>query len=218
MMHSARILLAAVPLLLPAFGQPAGAAAATGNPVVYHSPDGLGTPASVTPWAIAAADGTELRLFVDYENDGEHDPSSSSGTMCVSKDGDETCGFDVLITMTTSPEDVDSKFSNFMAAGPGIVGMIDPATSRTLRVNGIDVNGMPMPAPIGTLVVDAAQANQIQIKVEGRHRVGAAGQMDGIQERVIAMPEPGALWLQASGITAVAILAHRRQRRCTQRA
>jgi hypothetical protein len=216
-MRIARLLLATGPLLVcPALASPAGAAA-TGNPVVYHSPDGLGAPAAVTPWVIAAVDGTQLHLFIDYENDGEHDPSSPSGVMCVSRDGDETCAFDVLITMTTSPEDDDSKFSDFVAAGPGIVGRIDPDTSRTLRVNGIDVNGMPMPASIGTLTVDAAQANQIQIEVEGRHRVGAAGQMDGIQERVIAMPEPGALWLQASGIGAVALLAHRRRRRCTRR-
>jgi hypothetical protein len=212
-MRIARILLAASPLLVcPALAQPAAAAAATGNPVVYHSPDGLGTPAWVTPWEIAAADGTQLHLFIDYENDGEHDASSGAGTMCVSKDGDETCAFDVLITMTTSPEDDDSQFTDFVAAGPGIVGRIDPATSRTLRVNGIDVNGMPMPAPIGTLTVDAAQANQITIKVEGRHRVGA------FQERVIAMPEPGALWLQASGVAAVALLVQLRRRRRTRRA
>jgi hypothetical protein len=213
MMHGERLLLAAVPFLLPpVFTSPAGAAAATGNPVVYHSPDGSGTPASISPWEIPAADGTQLHLFIDYENDGDADPSSQ-GDMCVSANGDETCAFDVLITMLTdgTPSTNDTMFSDFVAAAPGIVGKIDSATGRTLRVNGIDVDGMPMPAPIGTLTVDAAQANQIQITVEGRHRVGAAGQLDGIQPHVIVVPEPKASWLQTAGIAALALLARRRR-------
>jgi hypothetical protein len=195
---------------------PVHAAAATGNPVVYHSPDGTGTPAEL-PFPITPADGTQLHLFLAFENDGVADPSNEGTTMCVNKNGDETCAFDVLISLTANAGS-DAAFSGFVPAGPGIVWSIDPATSRTLRVNGIDVDGMPMPAPIGTLTVDAAGANLVQIKVEGRHRVGAAGQMDGIQQRVIALPEPGVLWLQATGIAGVLLLAHLRRRRLARSA
>ena len=197
-------------LLLPI---PAMAVSSTGAPVVYHSPDGLGTPPSVSPHEIPAENGQQLNLFIDYENDPDGGISGGAGTMCLDEDGDETCGFDVLLVMTTDT----ATFDTFTPASGKIVGHIDVDTRTSLRVNGIDVNGMAIPAEIGTLTVDALDANQLQIEVKGVHRVGAAGQLDAIQPQVIAnLPEPGGRLLLISGIAGLAALYRlRRQRRAT---
>jgi hypothetical protein len=194
-------------LLLPVT---ATAAPSTGNPVVYHSPDGLGTPPSVSPHEILAENGQPLNLFIDYENDPDGGPSNGSVTMCVDENGDETCGFDVLIEMTTDT----ATFDTFTPASGKIVGYIDD-NGTSLRVNGIDVNGMAIPAEIGTLTVNALDANQLQIEVKGVHRVGAAGQLDAIQPQVIVnLPEPGVDLLLICGIAGLAALYRlRRQRR-----
>ncbi len=74
-----------------------------------------------------------------------------------------------------------------------------------------------VPADIGTLTVDALDANQLQITVQGVHRVGAAGQLDAIQPQVIVnLPEPGGNLLLMYGIAGLAALYRlRRQRRVT---
>jgi hypothetical protein len=77
---------------------------------------------------------------------------------------------------------------------------------------------MTIPAEIGTLTVDALDANQLQIEVKGVHRVGAAGQLDAIQPQVIVMPEPGGDLLLMCGIAGLAALyrlRHRHPRRVT---
>jgi len=211
MTHLAALLLAAISSLLAAS---ASAAPATGNPVVYHSPNTQGDPPAVSPFLLLPLNGQPLHVFLDYQNDGDADPSTQ-GTMCVDADGDETCAFDVLITMQS---DV-AVFASFTPASGGIVGRIDPVDQRTLRVNGIDVNGMAIPAEIGTLMVHAAGARQLQISVAGKHRVGAGGQLDAIQSQVIVnMPEPGQGWLLASGLAALGLLARLRRGRPAARA
>jgi hypothetical protein len=203
-------------LLLPVVST---AAPATGDPVVYHSPDGMGTPSPVSPHGINPMDNVQLNLFLDYDNTLDPPQSSGAGTMCVNEDGNETCGFNVLIEMTTD----SATFDTFTPAAGNIVGRIDPSTRTSLRVNGIDTNGMLIPAEIGTLTVDALDANQLQITVEGVHRVGAAGQLDAVQPHVIVkLPEPGRIVLLISGIAGLAALhglggrahpSHRRWRR-----
>jgi hypothetical protein len=197
-------------LLLPVT---ATAVPSTGNPVVYHSPDDSGTPPAGSPPEILAENGQQIYLFIDYENDPDGDTSGGAGTMCVDEDGDETCGFDVLLVMTTDT----ATFASFAPDSANIVGYIDPSTQTSLRVNGIDVNGMAIPAEIGTLTVDALDANQLQIEVKGVHRVGAAGQLDAIQPQVIAnLPEPAGDLLLMCGIAGLAALyrlRHRRPRR-----
>ncbi|MBW2282633.1 MAG: hypothetical protein JRG82_17995 [Deltaproteobacteria bacterium] len=205
-------------LLLPVT---ATAVPSTGNPVVYHSPDGLGTRPSGSPPEILAKNGQQIYLFIDYENDPDGGTSGSAGTMCVDKDGDETCGFDVLLVMTTDT----ATFATFTPASGNIIGQIDSNTHTSLRVNGIDVNGlgveidMAIPAEIGTLTVDALDANQLQIEVKGVHRVGAAGQLDAIQPQVIVnLPEPAGDLLLMCGIAGLAALyrlRHRHPRRVT---
>ncbi len=196
-------------LLLPVT---AAAVPSTGNPVVYHSPDGLGTPPAVSPPEILATNGQQIYLFIDYENDPDGGPSDGEGIMCVDKNGDETCGFDVLLVMTTDT----ATFATFTpASGPptlNIIGQIDSDTRTSLRINGIDINGMAIPAEIGTLTVDALAANQLQIEVRGVHRVGAAGQLDAIQPQVIVMPEPAGDLLLMCGIAGLAALYRLRQR------
>jgi hypothetical protein len=200
-------------LLLPVT---ATAVPSTGNPVVYHSPDGLGTPPAVSPPEILAKNGQPIYLFIDYENDPDGGPSNGGVTMCVDKNGDETCGFDVLLVMTTDT----ATFATFTpASGPptlNIVGQIDSNTQTSLRVNGIDIGGMAIPAEIGTLTVDALDANQLQIEVRGVHRVGAAGQLDAIQPQVIVnLPEPSGDLLLMCGIAGLAALYRLRPRRVT---
>jgi hypothetical protein len=198
-------------LLLPVT---AAAVPSTGNPVVYHSPDGLGTPPAVSPPEILATNGQPIYLFIDYENDPDGGTSGGAGTMCVDKDGDETCGFDVLLVMTTDT----ATFATFTSASGNIIGQIDSDTQTSLRINGVDINGMAIPAEIGTLTVDALGANQLQIEVRGVHRVGAAGQLDAIQPQVIVMPEPGGDLLLMCGIAGLAALyrlRHRQPRRVT---
>jgi hypothetical protein len=204
---------AVLALLLAA--APAGAVPSVGEPVVYVSPDGSGTPPPSSPWKVAAEDGQQLVLYLDYENSPDVG-ASQSGTMCIDADGDETCGFDVLIELSS---DVATLASFAPPAGCdtdpdcSIVGSLDP-TSHVLRVNGIDISGMPIPAPIGTLQLDAAGANDLQITARGMHRVGAAGQLDAIQTReLVALPEPGLLWQLGCGLLGLGLLS--RRRRCS---
>jgi len=188
-----------VGLILPVM---ATAVPSAGNPVVYLSLDGSGAPA-VQPFAMPGADGLQLHLFIDYVNNPDVGASGGLGTMCVDEDGDETCGFDVLIEMTTDT----ATFSAFAPAVAGIIGEIDSNTQTSLHVNGINVGGMPIPAEIGTLTLDALGANQFQIEVKGVHRVGAAGQLDTIQPQVIVnVPEPGRLLQLLCGAAGLAAL------------
>jgi hypothetical protein len=202
-------------LLLALFATtPAWAVASVGEPIVYISSEPMGTPRASSPFEVQAVDGQQLELYMDYENSPEV-MESQNGDMCVDADGDETCGFDVLIEMATDTA-VFAAFTPPASVPPStqIVGRVaqeTPTSPWTLRVNGIDITGMQIPAPIGTLHLDAAGANQIQIKVVGRHRVGAAGQLDAIQERVIATPEPTWLWQLGSGLVGLALLARRRR-------
>lgn len=196
------------------FPVPALAVPSTGTPVVYHSPDDTGTPPSgPNPPAIAAENGQPLYLYIDYDNspDGGFSTGLPGAIMCVDEDGDETCGFDVLIEMTTDT----ATFDTFTPASSKIVGHIDTNTRTSLRVNGVDIAGMLIPANIGTLTVDALDANQLQITVEGVHRVGAAGQLDAIQPAVIVtnVPEPSAGLLLISGAAGLATLSRWRRRR-----
>jgi len=199
--------------LLLALLSPAAALAvpATGDPVVYHSPGDDGTPPVSSPVEIPAESNQELYLFIDYDNDRDPPGSTGAGTMCVDEDGNETCGFDLLIEMTT---DVATFTSFVPPVSSNIVGRIDPSDATTLRVNGIDVGGMAIPARIGTLTVDALGANQLQIAVQGVHRVGAAGQLDAVQPQVIVrLPEPGGTLLLVSGLAGLAALHRLRRRR-----
>jgi hypothetical protein len=186
---------------------PAGAVPSVGEPIVYPSADGT-LPATL-PVVVQAADGQLLTLYIDYANDPDG-MGSTQGVMCVDANGDETCGFDVLLEMTTD----GASFGTFTSASSGnavIVGHVDPATGTTLRVNGIDTGGMLIPAEIGTVVLNASGANQLQIAVKGVHRVGAAGQLDAIQEQVIVqLPEPGGLLQLVSGVLVLAWLTRRR--------
>lgn len=208
-MKLATALLLGLMLPISALADPADPA--TGTPVVYHSPDGTGTPPSGTqPPVIASENDQQLNLYIDYDNSPDVGASSGMGAMCEDEDGDETCGFDVLLKMTTDT----ATFDSFTPASAKIVGYIDPDTRTTLRVNGVDVNGMAIPAVIGTLTVDALDANQLQITVEGVHRVGAAGQLDAIQPAVVVnlVPEPGVELLLISGGAGLAALKRWRRR------
>jgi hypothetical protein len=187
------------------------AAASVGTPVVYVGTDSMGSPPLVSPTEIPASDAQQLMLWIDYDNNAGVNPSTEGITMCVDKNGDETCGFDVLLVMTTDT----ATFSTFAppAGLSNVVGYID-STQTSLRVNGIDTDGMSIPAEIGTLTVNALGANQLQIEVQGMHRVGAAGQLDAIQTQVIVnLPEPGVDLMLAGGVVGLAVLYRLRGRR-----
>jgi hypothetical protein len=202
----AALLLPATALFLPL---PATAVPAVGNPIVYHSPGDTGA-RPTSPVEIPYQNGQELYLYLDYENDRVPPESTNSATMCVDEDGNETCGFDVLIKLTTDA----ATFGSFTPDSPAVVGHFD-ATNTQLRVNGIEVGGMAIPARIGTLTVDALGSNQLQISVQGHHRVGAAGQLDGIQSHVISVPEPGVSLLLIVGVVGLRGLVRLRARRRT---
>jgi len=196
-------------LILPT---PAIAAPSVGVPIVYHSPSGTGTrPSGPNPPVIATEDDQPLYLYIDFDNNPDGGASSGGGTMCEDEDGDETCGFDVLLELTTD----SATFDTFTPASANIVGRIDPDTRTTFRVNGVDINGMTIPASIGTLTVDALDANQLDIKVQGVHRVGAAGQMDPIDANVVIvnLPEPDVGLLLISGVAGLSAINRLRQRR-----
>jgi MYXO-CTERM domain-containing protein len=195
-------------------------ARAADDPRVYHSPGNDGTHVgAVPPWPepywVNPVDGLEIHLWLDADETANQ--GSSSGTVCVDANGDETCAFDVLLTLTTDT----AELVGFQAASSQIVGHIDPETSRTLRVNGVHPLGqLGIPAAIGTLTLDAAGARQLQLQVSGRHWVGAAGQLVAIQagEPIVMLPEPGHEVLLASGLAGLALLALWRRRRLAARA
>lgn len=198
-------------LLLPASAM---ADPSTGNPIVYHSVDDSGTPPPITGPSIPASEviasenDQQLFLYIDYENDPDGGFSSGAGIMCVNKDGDETCGFDVWIELTTDT----ATFDTFTPASTKIVGRIDTNTRTSLHVNGLDVNGMLIPAKIGTLTLDALGATQFVIKVEGVHRVGAAGQLDTIQPATLPVPEPVVGLMLIAGCAGLVALDRLRRR------
>jgi hypothetical protein len=189
-----------------------------GDTVVFHSPDDTGDPASISPWLLTLTDGQELHLYLRYDNPGGG--GSTSGTLCVDANGDETCGFDVKLEMQT---DV-ATFGTFEAASAAVVGYVDLADAKTFRANGLDLSGLEIPSalgaqvvPIGTLEVNAAGAEQVVIETTGMHRVGAGGQLEAIQSQVIALPEPGGIAPPFVGLLAVAGLAWRRRRIAARR-
>jgi hypothetical protein len=196
-------------LLLPAS---ALAEASTGNPIVYYTPNDSGVPPSSPSASLPATElidlenGQQLFLYIDFENDPDGGISTGNDTMCVDEDGDETCGFDVWIEMTTDT----ATFDTFTPASSKIVGQID-TTRTSLHVNGVDVTGMAIPARIGTLTLDALGANQLALRVKGVQRVGAAGQLDPIQD-VVLVPEPGVELMLIAGGAGLAGLNRLRRR------
>lgn len=203
-------------LLLPASAMADLSDPSTGNPIVYHSPDDSGTPPPSTGPSVPASEmidtenDQQLFLYLDFQNDPDRGASTRGVTMCVDKNGDETCGFDVWIELITDT----ATFDTFTPASSKIVGQIDTNTRTSLHVNGVDVNGMAIPAKIGTLTLDALGANQLALLVKGVHRVGAAGQLDPIQE-VVLVPEPGVEVMLIAGGAGLAGLNRLRRRTAT---
>lgn len=182
-------------------------AQAFGNPIVYHSPNGDGTPPSESFQITLPLTELTLDLYIDYENSPDVGASTGGGTMCVDANGDETCAFDVEFQLQSDAATLET----FTPASSSIVGHID-AAANTFRVNGVDVNGMPIPAPIGVLTIDAEDANILQVTAVGMHRVGAAGQLDAIQSQVV-VPEPSRFLAQLGGVAMLAGLYRLRTRR-----
>ncbi len=199
-------------LLLPASAM---ADPSTGNPIVYHSVDDSGTPPPIAGPSIPASEvidtenDQQLFLYIDFQNDPDRGASSDPNTVCVDGDGDETCGFDVWIELISDT----ATFDTFTPASNKIVGQIDTNTRTSLHVNGVDIDGMMgIPAKIGTLTLDALGANQLALQVKGVHRVGAAGQLDLIQDVVLVVPEPGVELMLIAGGAGLAGLNRLRRR------
>jgi hypothetical protein len=219
-----------------------------GSPVVYHDHYGAPCDASIAPtlgplapYSLPPNARPTLCLYVDYQNDLVANESSGGGTMCVDEDGDETCAFDVRLEIE-SEDPTYPKFESFapptgLPATTKIEWEIEEPARRTLRVNGIDASGMAIPAPVGTVTLDRECSTPCTAQVfvrgpcdgsldsgcerqRGSMRVGAAGQLDAIQEQVIAVavPEPDRTLLLACGLAGLALLARLRRRRLAARA
>ncbi len=179
----------------------AGLASAT-EPVVFHSPtdDGAGAPGFVL-----TAPNATLNLWL---RPGDV-PSESSQIVCVNGNGDEICGFDLVLlasgSFRLSSFEPDSE--NDVVAGP-----VSATDLRLNRVAGLNPDSAPV--RIGTLSVFRLSDDPGELRVSPESlAVDASGELISISdEEAIALPEPsGALGLVAGACTLVA-LRRRRQR------
>src|SRR5262245_3258481 len=130
--------------------------------------------------------------------------------------GDEVCGMDIQVNVAGP-----AFLAGFRAAGPpGGTGIAFfpttfGATTKSLRLNsarGTD----PIPAgafKIGDLDVTVTGGSGVVVTVSGNAMVLGDRQMAEIEPNIIAVPEPGALWLQAGALLGLAGLAGLRRLR-----
>ena len=154
-------------------------------------------------------------LYIDKLGTG------TSTTACdeLEGDGDEICGYDVLIQL--EGEGHISFFVEDTGHASAIEYFPETFTSSTkeLRITFVDVN--PADAeelPIGTLTVDATgRVGATTLRAIGNDAVTAALNLESVPNQVIAVPEPSGYALLAAGIAGLAALYRLRRPDATGR-
>jgi hypothetical protein len=182
------------------------AGAATGAPIVYHSPGDSGDRPTFAPYLPKASNVT-LYLWLDPG------PVPVSGTVCSNATGDASCAYDLRVQVQGDPWIVGFTPIGLVA---DVVQKLTPLTNPTLlRANRL-TNGAPIIGrqKIGTLVVNTMGPQGGLIEVTGVHSLGAALQLESIPSNTIAyVPEPGELVLLVSGLAGLALLHRLRGKR-----
>jgi hypothetical protein len=197
-----------------------------------HNPFGYG---SGTPWIFQSGFGnvnddpgfdhytrvlplgtTTLHL---YATAGPN-PSGGEGPLCLPPpeggSGDEICGMDVQINVA-GPAFVAGFRPAAPPGGTGIVFSPETfsPTTKSLRLNSVRSND-PIPAgahKIGELDVTVTGAAGVLVTVSGNAMVLAQRQMADVEPNIIAVPEPGRVWLLGSALVGLAGLAGLRRLR-----
>jgi hypothetical protein len=185
----AAIVLATALLVGRAFAAP---------PTIFHSPnnDGIsgGSPGVIEP-------GTSQMVHL-YLQGGVN--ATSIGEACNDGNGEEVCGFDLLLEAQGGP-----SFSNFVPVGD-TVWALDPSS---LRFNGGNfVSGTLGTVKLGDLIVNAQLGDSIDF-AEGQTADAALGLVDLTPSTLLIVPEPSRHLLLFSGLTALLGLYRRRQGR-----
>lgn len=178
------------------------AGAASAAPRVFHSPSDDGA----EPVGVPTLPTDDDLLFLWVVGDGL---SSTSGVVCTDGNGDELCGWDVLLH-----PGVNVEFGAFTPE-PGVVSSSDPTE---LRANGIDLGApAPLPIRIGTLQVFATVSGVGGlVYADGVQVVTADLTGEPIQSETIAalpVPEAGLALQSAFLIVAAACLSRSRKAR-----
>jgi hypothetical protein len=171
------------------------AAAATGAPLVYHSPGDTGLAPGPPVGAPYLPKATNVTLYL-WLNPG---PTAPSGTTCVDATGHASCAYDLRVQVQG-----DSQLVSFSPIGDVVYDL----TPTMLRANRI-AKDAPLvgPTKIGELVVNTLGPQGGLIHVTGVNSVGAALQVEGMPTNTLAyVPEPDQLVLLVSGLAGLALL------------
>lgn len=167
---------------------------------VYHSPGDDGV--SPGPGAeISVGAGQTLFVYIS----GGPSPTSS-GERCHDGDGDELCGYELVLTgqggLTLSGFTPDPA-ANIVANLSG----------NELRLNDLDTT-TPSPGPrrIGELVVDAPASGVLELSSGEAIRADLSSDVLPMST-IVAVPEPTRLALLGSGLAWLSCLLRRRGRR-----
>jgi hypothetical protein len=165
-------------------------------PTIFHSPndDGIsgGSPGVIEP-------GVSQMVHL-YLQGGVN--ATSIGEACNDGDGEEVCGFDLLLEAQGGP-----SFSNFVPV-VGTVWALDPSS---LRFNGGDfADGTLGAVKLGDLIFDAQLGDSIDL-AEGQTADAALGLVDLTPSTLLIVPEPSRHLLLLSGLTALVVLYRHRQ-------
>jgi hypothetical protein len=134
--------------------------------------------------------------------------ATSIGERCNDGDGEEVCGFDLLLEAQGGV-----SFSNFVPAGD-TVRALDPSS---LRFNGGDfASGTLGTVKLGDLVVEAQLGGSIDL-ADGQTADAALGLVDLTPSTLLIVPEPSRHLLLSAGLTALLVLYRRRQGRMASR-
>ena len=146
--------------------------------------------------------------------------SEEEGTLCrpppEGGSGDEICGMDVQVNVAGP-----AYIAGFRPAGPPAgTGMVFfpttfGSTTKGLRLNSVYVTD-PVPAgafKIGELDLTVTDGRGVNVTVSGNAMVLGQRQVAAVQPNVLAVPEPGAVWLLASALVGLVGLAARRRQR-----
>ncbi|MEZ4334130.1 MAG: thrombospondin type 3 repeat-containing protein [Myxococcota bacterium] len=165
----------------------ASRASAAEAPIVYHST--LANHAN--PGVAALVDGSQtLELYLEI---GAVSTNTVNREVCVDGEGDELCGFTLVLEATGGVSLVEFCPTNLCASG--LVHHLDPATG-VLRINrlGPAIDQAQTPFYVGRVVVDATGVGgELRVAAESQ-AVSARLQALGVRDAgplAIYLPEPG---------------------------
>jgi len=168
---------------------------------IYHSPGDDGVPAA---GQASVPEGGVQSVYLYVDGGGV---SSTGGTACDTGQGDEICGYEVLLSglggLTLASFDPDSAADVLANLGPSAA-----------IINGLDTE-TPSAGPkrIGELHVNAASGGWLQLT--SGESVGADLSQSSIASTtLVIVPEPGFSLLLASGVAMLGTLHKSRIRRC----